>query len=327
MKFQLQTPVAFLIFNRPDSTIKVFEEIRRARPPKLLVIADGPRANKPGEAEKCSAARAIIDSVDWPCEIIKNYSDRNLGCKKRVSSGLDWVFDNVNEAIILEDDCLPHPDFFRFCEIMLEQHRHDTRIMMVCGTNYLLNVPTLAESYFFANYYPIWGWATWRRAWKLYDVDMRAWDRFKKTKQLQWIFGQKEVARYYENMFELIYNGFDTWDIQWWFACIFQNGLAVIPRTNLVANLGITGTHTKTQGDLFTNLPTYPVDVDHMHHPTFVTPDIVLNRLTYESSHANLDLSIKAALKKRKIKSIISVLLPDQAIQVLIKFKKNLFKV
>lgn len=324
--WQLKTPIAFFIFNRPDTTARVYETIRRVRPRQLLVVADGPRAGLLDEAEKCAAARAVIDRVDWECQVLTNYSDVNLGCKRRVSSGLDWVFNNVDEAIILEDDCLPHPDFFRFCEMMLEQYRHDTRIMMVCGTNYLLNVPTMPESYFFASYYPVWGWATWRRAWKLYDVEMHAWDGFKKQKQLQWIFGQKEVARYYENMFELIYNGFDTWDIQWWFACIFQNGLATIPRTNLISNLGIAGTHTQTQGALYTDLPTYSLDIDHIRHPKYTTPDVVLNRLTFELSHADFNLSINAALKKRKVTSIIKVLFPYQVIQVLSKIKKLLKK-
>ncbi len=173
--WQLTTPVAFIIFKRPDTTRKVFEEIRRAKPPKLLVIADGPRPNIVGEAEKCAAARAIIDSVDWECEVLKNYSDENLGCKQRVSSGLDWVFDNVEEAIILEDDCLPHPTFFRFCEELLEKYRGDERIMTIGGTNLLKNWKSDIQSYHCSNYFNCWGWATWKRVWKHYDVDMKLW--------------------------------------------------------------------------------------------------------------------------------------------------------
>jgi hypothetical protein len=322
--WQLKTPVAFLIFNRPDTTERVFDTIRRVRPPKLLVVADGPRADRMDDAEKCAAARAVIDCVDWDCIVMKNYSEENMGCKRRVSSGLDWVFDNVGEAIILEDDCLPHPDFYRFCEMMLEHYRHDTRVMMICGTNYLLNVTTMTESYFFANYYPIWGWATWRRAWEMYQVDMKAWDSFDKKKQLRWIFGHKEIAQYYENMFQLIHDDFDTWDIQWWFACIFQHGLAIIPRTNLIANLGVSGTHTQTQGNLYTNMPTYPLDVNNIRHPEYIVPDVVLNRLTYEWSHAGLDLSIKTALKKRKFKSMLRVLIPDRAFRFIVKLRKQL---
>lgn len=135
-KWQLQTPVAFLIFNRPDTTARVFEEIRRARPPKLLVVADGPRFNHFGEAEKVAATRAIVEQVDWPCEVLKNYAETNLGCKRRVSSGFDWVFQTAEEAIILEDDCLPHPTFFRFCEEVLEKYRDDKRGLHISGDNF-----------------------------------------------------------------------------------------------------------------------------------------------------------------------------------------------
>ena len=130
----LKTPVAFIIFKRPDTTKKVFETIRQIKPSKLFVIADGPREEK-RETEKCAATRAIIDSIDWDCEVLKNYSDLNLGCKKRVATGLDWVFSIVEEAIILEDDCVPHPTFYRFCEKLLEKYRDDKRIMTICGTN------------------------------------------------------------------------------------------------------------------------------------------------------------------------------------------------
>jgi hypothetical protein len=319
---QFKTPVAFIIFNRPDTTAKVFEAIRRARPTKLLVAADGPRADRSGETEKCAAARAIIDKVDWPCDVFKKYSDVNLGCKIGPASGIDWVFEQVEEAIILEDDCVPHPDFFNFCEKMLDYYRHDTRVMMICGTNYLQNVPDMEESYYFANYYPIWGWASWRRAWKHFDVDIKAWEGFQEKKQLYWIFSHKEISKYYENMFALIRNGFAAWDIQWWFTCIFQHGLAIVPRSNLITNIGEVGTHTETQGNMYVNLPSYSLDVDHICHPRYVTPDIILNQLTYEYSHANLDLSIKSAWKKRRYRSVIKAFLPDCAIKTIRKVKR-----
>jgi hypothetical protein len=134
-KFQLKTPVALIIFKRPDTTERVFETIRQAKPPKLLVVADGPRTDQPGEAEKCAATRAIIDRVDWDCEVLKNYSDSNLGCGLRPATGISWVFEQVEEAIVLEDDCVPHPTFFRFCEELLEYYRHDERIMSISGIN------------------------------------------------------------------------------------------------------------------------------------------------------------------------------------------------
>lgn len=146
----LKTPIAFLIFNRPDTTEKVFCEIAKAKPQKLLVVADGPRSGKAGEAEKCEQARRIISSVDWECEVLTNYSAVNLGCKRRVSSGLDWVFETVEEAIVLEDDCLPSPSFFPFCEELLARYRQDDRIMQVSGSNYI-DTGT-EESYLFSKY-------------------------------------------------------------------------------------------------------------------------------------------------------------------------------
>jgi len=323
--WQLKTPVVFIIFNRPDTTERVFTEIAKAKPPKLLVVADGPRANHLGEAEKCAATRAIIDRVNWDCEVLTNYSDVNLGCRNRPASGLDWVFEQVEEAIILEDDCVPDPDFFRYCETMLMHYRNDTRIMMICGTNYLQSLPDLTESYFFTNYYPVWGWATWRRAWKHYDIDINAWDILKKKRQLQWLFGNKKIPIYYENMFALIENGFDAWDIQWWFACIFQHGLAIVPRDNLVSNIGASGTHTDTQGELHLNMPTYPFDIN-IKHPLFITPDAVLSKLTYEHSHAKLDLSLKTAINRGSYKRIIMAVLPVDLVHFLQKLAMYIHK-
>ena len=131
----MRTPVAFLIFNRPDATRRVFESIRDAKPPLLLVVADGPRPDRPDDSRACAEARSLIDRVDWNCEVRTNYSDVNLGCGKRVSSGIDWVFQQVEEAIILEDDCVPDPTFFRFCEELLEKYRHDERISEIGGVN------------------------------------------------------------------------------------------------------------------------------------------------------------------------------------------------
>ncbi len=176
----IKTPVVVIIFKRTDTTEKVFEAIRLAKPPKLFVIADGPRADHPGEAEKCEAARAIIERVDWECEVLKNYSDTNLGCAKRVSSGLDWVFSNVEEAIILEDDCVPHLTFFPFCEELLEKYRYDTRIASISGQNVQFGRERTNYSYYFSRYNHCWGWATWRRAWQHFDFDMKLWPEIKK---------------------------------------------------------------------------------------------------------------------------------------------------
>ena len=187
--FSLQTPVVFFIFNRPDVTRRVFEEIRRARPTKLMVVADGPRAERPEEAEKCRDVRAIIDTIDWPCEIMKKYSDINLGCKACVASGLDWVFQAVEEAIIWKMIVSQILSFFPFCSELLELFRDDRRVFIVSGMNDLGTWKTNQYSYFFT-LGNTWGWATWRRAWQNYDFELKLWaDEI--AQQRMRVFGQK----------------------------------------------------------------------------------------------------------------------------------------
>ena len=280
MEFQLKTPVAFLVFNRPDTTKRVFEEIRRAQPPKLLVVADGPRADKPGEAEKCMATRAIIQQVDWPCEVLTNYSDVNLGCKLRISSGLDWIFETAPEAIILEDDCLPHPTFFRFCEELLEKYRDDERVMMISGDNFQFGRKRTNNSYYFSHYTHIWGWASWRRAWKHYDVDMKLWPEIK---QGAWIIDRlenKRSAKYWANVFDQVYKGnIATWDFQWLFACWLQSGTTILPNVNLISNIGFgsEATHTSINSP-FANLRREPM-LFPLRHPPFMMRDTIADSL------------------------------------------------
>ena len=274
---EITTPVAFFIFNRPDTTRRVFSEIARARPPRLLVVADGPREGRAREEEYCRAARSVATKVDWPCEILTNYSDVNLGCKKRISSGLDWVFDLVEEAILLEDDCMPHPSFFRYCELLLDRYREDERVMMITGTNYLLDKAAIRESYYFSRYYSIWGWATWRRAWRKYDITMKDWNLLKTQDQLKCFYSRHFVRKHMTRMFDMAFNdAIDTWDIQWFYACLFNNGLSIVPARNLIANVGREGTH--TSGDFSNNdFPVFPFDGERVIHPNRVAPSHVLD--------------------------------------------------
>src|SRR6266480_8001684 len=174
---RLTTPVVFIIFNRPTPTAKVFAAIQAARPPKLFVIADGPRANVASDRDNCAAARVIVDLVDWPCEVAKRFANANLGLRRNVAEGLDWVFAQSERAIILEDDCLPDPSFFPFCEELLERYHDDATVGMICGTNLAPRETATndAASYYFSRYCYIWGWATWRRAWRCYDREMTEW--------------------------------------------------------------------------------------------------------------------------------------------------------
>lgn len=279
--WQSQTSVVFLIFNRPDTTARVFETIRRAQPPRLFVIADGPRPDHPSDAEKCATARSVIDQVDWDCEVLTNYADTNLGCGRRVSSGLDWVFEMVEEAIILEDDCVPHPTFFRFCEEVLERYRDDERVMMITGTNVLPKLD-IHESYLFSRYFNIWGWATWRRAWKKYDFSMTDWERLRAQKQVRYFYPQPYMVKHVTEMFDLIYaKRIDSWDIQWFYCCLFNNGLCVVPRVNLVSNIGMVGTHT-TDGMDDPSLPTFALDVENIIHPQKVFANVLYDDALFE---------------------------------------------
>src|SRR5918999_5944350 len=232
----LQVPVAFIIFNRPEPTARVFAEIARARPSRLIVVADGPRTDVPGEAELCARARAVIKAVDWECEVVTEFSDRNLGCRTRVSSGLDFVFDIAEEAIILEDDCLPHPGFFSFCESLLERYRDNEKVMVISGDNFHGGRRYTPFSYFFSRFVHIWGWASWRRAWKHYDLEMKQWPKLRDTNWLNRMFERDRDAAYWREIFDKVAaHEINTWDYQWLFSCWSKDGLSITPEINLVS--------------------------------------------------------------------------------------------
>lgn len=269
--FQLTTAVAFIIFNRPDTTERVFLEIAKAKPPKLLVVGDGPRSDCPGEAERVIATRDIIRRVDWICEVLTNYSDLNLGCKRRVSSGLDWVFEQVEEAIILEDDCLPDPTFFRFCQEMLEHYRHDQRIGMVSCANFQFGHRRNGNSYYFSKYSFIWGWASWRDRWiGCFDVAMAKWPRIIDEDCLADMVGSTHEVRYWQRVFERVYRGeIDTWDYQWFFANWLEGRVNIVPAVNLISNIGHdeNATHTRDNNSHLANMTRGQISFPITHSP------------------------------------------------------------
>jgi len=271
--FQLRAPVAFIIFNRPDSTARVFAAIAKARPPKLLVVADGPRADRVGEAARCAAARALVERVDWDCEVLTNYSDVNLGCRRRVSSGIDWVFTQVPEAIILEDDCLPHPTFFRFCDELLERYREDERVAMIGGSNFQFGRRRTDASYYFSRYTHIWGWASWRRAWRHYDVDTEMWPAFAAESWLDAILVDAAERRYWARVFAAVHRGnIDTWDYQWVLSCWAQGMVSIIPEVNLISNIGFGAAATHTRGtSVYADIPASAMEFP-LRHPGIVLP-------------------------------------------------------
>jgi hypothetical protein len=268
----LKTPVGFLIFNRPDLTEKVFSTIAQAKPKKLFVIADGPRPDRPGEAEKCEKTRSIIQKVDWDCEVLTNFSETNMGCGRREASGFDWVFSQVEEAIFLEDDTFPAPSFFSFCESMLDRYRHDDRVMHINGDN-SVNQNRTDDSYYFSKCIHGWGWASWRRAWEHYDYGMKTWPHFKQSGLLESIFDDPYEQQFWVGIFDQMHQDsqvIDTWDYQWIYACWMQSGLAIAPNKNLISNLGFNrddAAHTKGS-DPRSQLSIE--DIDMIKHPEFM---------------------------------------------------------
>ncbi len=289
----MKTPVVFIVFKRPDTTEKVFEIIRQAKPEKLFVIADGPRFDRPGEAEKCKAVRAILEKVNWDCEVIKDYADINLGCAKRVSSGLNWVFSQVEEAIIIEDDCIVHPTFFHFCEELLERYRHNNLVMSISAQNVQLGRERTFYSYYFSRYSHCWGWATWRRAWQHFDFDMKHWQEVKSTNLLQDIFMDSQAVRYWTELLQATYDKrIDSWAYRWLFTCWLQSGLSIIPNVNLVSNIGfgLDSTNTKSKQNKVMDMPIETLEFPLKHTP-FVVRNVVADkfaqRVAYEGGWFN----------------------------------------
>jgi hypothetical protein len=237
----MKSPVLVMVFARPDTTRAVMEAIRAARPPRLYVAADGARATKPGEGERCAETRAIVSAVDWPCEVKTLLRDSNLGCKRAVSSAIDWFFENEPEGIVLEDDTVPLPSFFDYADALLQHYRGDERVMMVNGCNLISHRYRAPHSYFLSGHAHVWGWASWRRAWRHYDVTISDWPEVRRGGQLEsTAIGSRLQWRWvWHPVYDALHDGLiDTWDYQWTYAILKQAGLTATPRTSLVRNIG-----------------------------------------------------------------------------------------
>ena len=300
----MKTPIAFIIFNRPDVTKKVFQAIRQAKPPKLLVIADGARSDRPGEAKKCQATRAIIDGVDWECQVLTDYSDLNLGGMRRISSGLNWVFTQVERAIILEDDCYPHPSFFPFCEELLDRYQDDERVMNISGNNFQFGRSNTGYSYYYSRFHHCWGWATWSRAWQHYDMELKLWSEIRDGNWLEAILKQPDAVKYWYKIFQGIHEQkIDYgWDYRWTFACWIQNGLTVLPHINLVSNIGFgpEATHTIDRNSKYANLPTQEMPFP-LKHPPFIIRHVQADNITQNTMFQSKGL-VRIQQKIRQLK-------------------------
>ncbi len=247
----MKSAVLFLIFNRPDTTSIAFDRIREVRPPKLYIAADGPRVNKEGEVEKCARTRDIVRNIDWDCEVKTLFRDANLGCGKGVSSAITWFFENEEEGIIIEDDIIPHPDFFNYCDEMLERYRHDDRIQLIAGRNAFYKGYDSAYSYYMSSLFHIWGWASWRRVWQTYEFDTKKLSSEEFGMKLKKRGLPHTTLKFWNRTFEIMQAGkCDTWDHQLYFNQILHDRYTIIPYVNMTENIGFNSmdaTHTTSE--------------------------------------------------------------------------------
>jgi len=306
---EFTTPIAFFLFNRPETTAQTFARIASARPTQLYLIADAPRANHPTDAANCAAARAIVEKINWDCDVHYNFAEANMGCRRRIASGIDWVFDQVEMAIILEDDILVDPTFFTFAQEMLRYHANDERVMQISGYN-----PVPPHAYPYSYYYSywgfIWGWATWRRAWqRYYDVDMKLWSPLLRDEMANHPSLNPRIIALLEQTHA---NEIDTWDYQWFFARILQSGLNVIPTSNLVRNIGFdaTATHTKDPRNPHANTVLSPMSFPIVHSP-WTMPYPSFESALYDI-HNKPPLKQRAKAIVRQMMSTIGLLPPPK---------------
>lgn len=275
-----KTPILLIIFNRPDLTQSVLSSINQVKPKQLFVAADGPRAHVSGEHALCNQTRELVAAaIDWECELKTLYRSENLGCKLAVSGAINWFFEQVEQGIILEDDCYPDPSFFSFSSELLERYRLDERIMHISGNNF--QISQIGESSYYLSRIPhIWGWASWRRAWQKYDVKLSSFDEDAAYS----FFDDEEINLFWKSILTKVKRGeIDTWDYQWTYTLMRNGGYAIQPQLNLVKNIGFDSraSRTKNQMDFNANMKTYSLDniqhITEMHYHAYA--DIQFQRM------------------------------------------------
>ena len=266
-------PVLVLAFNRPDTTRRVLESLRAARPGEVFFAVDGPRAQRDAERKRVMEVRRLADAIDWDCRIHTLFREENLGCKLAVSQAITWFFSEVESGIILEDDCIAHPSFFRFAAELLARYEGDERISMISGDNFQGRRPRSEYSYYFSRYTHIWGWATWRRAWRLYDHQMKRWPELREAGWLSKMLGNRAAVDYWRRIFDETYGEKNSsWAYRWTFSAWTHGALTILPNVNLVSNIGFgaTATHTLIRYRSGAALPVRPMEFPLKHPPACV---------------------------------------------------------
>lgn len=290
----LRVPVVHIVFNRPDHARRSLEAIRRQRPSDLFVIADGPRPDHPDDERRCSQVRELYEHIDWECRVRTDFAATNLGLKRRIVSGLDRVFADVDRAIVLEDDCVAHDDFFEFCREMLDRYEDDDRVACVTGSNFQHGQWRGDASYYFSKFNHCWGWATWARAWAANDSSLARWDQWRRT--AAWVESCPDPLerRHWESVMGDVAAGrINSWAYPW-MASVWQlGGLTATPNVNLVGNVGFgedaTNTHTALPGP-----PRAVEPLGTLIHPDAVEQDQVADRFVFDHTYGG------AAMRARR---------------------------
>lgn len=271
----MKIPILLINFNRPNLTKNIIQTIRNYSPSKFYFAVDGPRENKPSDIEKIANVQSLIKYIDWDCEVLTRFSSTNLGCRNAVSSSISWFFEKEEMGIILEDDIVPDPSFFLFCEELLYKYKDNEKIGMISANNFSFGKNEINKSYYFSIYSHIWGWASWRRSWQGYDVDMKDYISFKENKILESILEDKDEILFWYNMFDNVaLKGFNTWDYQWVYHNMKNNRLNIMPSVNLIENLGFgqDASHTHEAG-VYKNLKKEKLKFPLLH-PIEIKQDI-----------------------------------------------------
>lgn len=311
-KTTFDIPVVIIIFNRVETTNKLLQILSQLKPKKLYVIADGPRGTVAGEVEKCNEVRALIDTLDWECEVKKRFSTENLGCGLNPAQGISWVFEEEKFAIILEDDCLPDASFFPFCDELLHKYKDNDKVMMISGNNHLLIQRDTSESYFFSKNTQTHGWATWKRAWGKYDYMMSDWPIVKAKLNLGNYLNDATYGKNWERSLDHAYNELKSktktsfWDYQWTYTCWKNNALNIIPNVNLVTNTGYgdDSTHTSDEYHPLANLRVDEM-VFPLVHPKIFAQDLEADKILSKTVYGNRTIVERII---RKLKRIIKKL-------------------
>jgi hypothetical protein len=304
----MKAAVLLLAWRRPGTTLQVIEAIRAYAPDRIYVACDGPNPARPGEEQKVLATRDVIRrEIDWPCQIKHLYSAGNQGCCHGVSRAISWFFEQEAEGIILEDDCVPHIDFFFYCESLLERFRNDERVWCISGNNFQDGHWRGDGSYYFSRYPHCWGWASWSSRWRHYDVSLANWPTFVECDLLLSIFSDPRERSYWAQIWwqtylEAIYA--TTWDYQWTFLCIANNGLTALPNRNLVSNIGFGVDATHTVNELASEHLSQGLGA--LQHPSFPLRDEVADRYTFEYHIAGQKMRQEASFRSRLLTPILS---------------------